>query len=199
MFWVFVSVQGLSPVAASRGHFSSRGAGLSLSRPLLLQSTGSRRAGSVVVAHGLSCSVACGIFPDQGSNPCPVHWQADSQPLSHQGSRICFLYSEKSPYTEAAPREEIPPSHERLTTELKGEGDFAFVILVERQHRMGSWHCWFGRWFYQFSLASAGEKGFLLTFLYIHSFLVLILSPWWLWMVIKKKESQLWVFCFTPD
>ena len=35
-------------------------------------------AGSVVVAHGLSCSAACGIFPDQGSNPCPLHWQADS-------------------------------------------------------------------------------------------------------------------------
>ena len=34
--------------------------------------------GSVVVAHGLSCSTACGIFPDQGSHPCPVHWQADS-------------------------------------------------------------------------------------------------------------------------
>ena len=33
---------------------------------------------SVVVARGLSCSVACGIFPDQGSNPCPLHWQADS-------------------------------------------------------------------------------------------------------------------------
>ncbi|KAJ8776611.1 hypothetical protein J1605_015200 [Eschrichtius robustus] len=48
--------------------------------------TGSRRAGSVVVAHGPSCSVACGIFPDQGSNPCPLHWQADSQPLRHQGS-----------------------------------------------------------------------------------------------------------------
>ena len=44
--------------------------------------------GSVVVAHGLSCSVACGIFPDQGSNPCPLHWQADSQPLRHQGSPI---------------------------------------------------------------------------------------------------------------
>ena len=27
--------------------------------------------GSVVVAHGLSCSAACGIFPDHGSNPCP--------------------------------------------------------------------------------------------------------------------------------
>ena len=37
-------------------------------------------------AHRLSCSAACGIFPDQGSNPCPLHWQADSQPLCHQGS-----------------------------------------------------------------------------------------------------------------
>ena len=45
-------MQGLSLVAASRGHSSSRCAGLSLSRPLLLRSTGSRRAGSVVVAPG---------------------------------------------------------------------------------------------------------------------------------------------------
>ena len=84
--WVFVSVRGLSLVVASGGHSSSRCAGLSLSWPLLLWSTGSSRAGSVVVAHGPSCSVACGIFPDQGSNPCPLHWQADSQPLCHQGS-----------------------------------------------------------------------------------------------------------------
>ena len=54
---------------------------------------GSRRAGSVVVAHGLSCSTACGIFPDQGSNPCPVHWQADSYPLRHQGSPHHCLFS----------------------------------------------------------------------------------------------------------
>ena len=71
---------------ASGGHSSSRCAGLSLSRPLLLRSTGSRRPGSVAVAHGPSCSEACGIFPDQGSNPCLLHWQADSQPLRHQGS-----------------------------------------------------------------------------------------------------------------
>ena len=31
---------------------------------------------SVVVAHGFSCPVSHGIFPDQGSNPCPLHWQA---------------------------------------------------------------------------------------------------------------------------
>ena len=87
-------VQGPSLVAASGGHpssrcgghSSSRCVGLSLSRPLLLRGTGSRRAGSVVVAHGPSCSVACGILSDQGSNPCPLHWQADSQPLCHQGS-----------------------------------------------------------------------------------------------------------------
>ena len=30
------------------------------------------------MAHGLSCSAACGIFPEQGSNPCSLHWQADS-------------------------------------------------------------------------------------------------------------------------
>ena len=29
--------------------------------------------GSVVVAVGLSCSVAGGVFPDQGSNPCLLH------------------------------------------------------------------------------------------------------------------------------
>ena len=84
--WVFASVWGLSPVVASGGHSSSWCAGLSLSWPLLLQSTGSKRAGSVVVAHGSSCSAACGILPEQGSNPCPLHWQADSQPLHHQGS-----------------------------------------------------------------------------------------------------------------
>ena len=93
--WVFISVRGLSLVAASGGHSSSRCGGLSLSRPLLLRSTGCRRAGSVIVAHRPSCSAARGIFPDQGSNPCPLHRQADSQPLRHQGSPervflLCF-------------------------------------------------------------------------------------------------------------
>ena len=88
-------MQGLSLVATSRGHSSSRCAGLSLSRAFLLRSTGSRRAGSVVVAHGPSRSAACGILPDQGPNPCPLHWQADSQPLRHQGSPILGFYFAK--------------------------------------------------------------------------------------------------------
>ena len=85
-------MRGLSLVAASGGRSSSRCAGLSLSRPLPSRGTGSRRAGSVVVAHGPSCSAACGIFPDQVSNPCPLHWQADSQPLRHQGSPLYFYF-----------------------------------------------------------------------------------------------------------
>ena len=58
--------------------------GSSVHRPQQLWCTGSvvvargpQSTDSVVVAHGLSCSVACGIFPDQGSNPCPLHQQAD--------------------------------------------------------------------------------------------------------------------------
>ena len=58
---------------------------------LLLQSMGSRHTG-----FG-SCRVwapqlwptglvaTCGNFPDQGSNLCSWNWQADSQPLDHQG------------------------------------------------------------------------------------------------------------------
>ena len=42
--------------------------------------------GSVVVAYRLSSYKACGIFLDQGSNPCLLHWQEDSLPLSHQES-----------------------------------------------------------------------------------------------------------------
>ena len=40
-----------------------------------LQSTG-----SMVVAHRLSCSTACGLFPDQGLNLRLPHSQADSLP-----------------------------------------------------------------------------------------------------------------------
>ena len=81
-------------------------AGFSLRWLLWLQSTGSQAheasvvaarglrscgypvssTGSQVVANWPSCSVACGILPDPGSNPHPLCWQADSQTLSHQGS-----------------------------------------------------------------------------------------------------------------
>ena len=40
------------------------------------------------VAPGPSCLGRGGILLDQGWNPCPLHWQADPQPVDHQGSPI---------------------------------------------------------------------------------------------------------------
>ena len=69
---------------------------------LLLQSMGSRaqqlpplgsRAESQQLWHMGSVVPWCvGVFPDQGSNLYLLHWQADSLPLSHQGSP-CRLFS----------------------------------------------------------------------------------------------------------
>ena len=44
------------------------------------------------MAHGLSCCVACGILPDQGSKLCLLNWQADSSSQSHQGSLISLFF-----------------------------------------------------------------------------------------------------------
>ena len=51
-----------------------------------LQSIGS------VVVHRLSCFRACGIFLEERSIPCPLHWRADSQPLDHKGSPKMIFY-----------------------------------------------------------------------------------------------------------
>ncbi|XP_054946508.1 DIS3-like exonuclease 2 isoform X5 [Physeter macrocephalus] len=46
-------------------------------------------AGSAAMAHGPSRSTACGILPaDRGTNLSPLHQQADSQPLRHQGNPL---------------------------------------------------------------------------------------------------------------
>ena len=61
-------------------------------RPWVLALQHLQLVGSVLVTCWLRCSVACGIFPDQGSNPCPLQWQAGSSPPDHQGSpHKCFL------------------------------------------------------------------------------------------------------------
>ena len=85
--------------------------GFSLQRLLLWQSTNSRlhrlqqsrhmglivrgprlqSTGSIVGVHGLSCSATCGIFLNQGSNWCLLHCQADSLPLTFQGSPLQYF------------------------------------------------------------------------------------------------------------
>ena len=62
------------------------------------------------MACGLSCSTARGIFLDQGSNLCILHWQVDSLPLSHQGRPLSYPLSVKWAQimgTMSLPREEV--------------------------------------------------------------------------------------------
>ena len=61
-------------------------------RASVVVALGLRTCCSQALEHRVSRSTACGIFPDQGSNPRLLPWQADSLPLSHLGSpRFCFL------------------------------------------------------------------------------------------------------------
>ena len=105
-FLVFVAAQAFSLVVGSRGYSLLQCVGFSLQWLLLLQSMGAgarglqglrymgsgvaapglQSTGLVTVAHGCRCSMACGLFPDQGLNPCLPHWQADALSLSHKGS-----------------------------------------------------------------------------------------------------------------
>ena len=85
---VFVAVRGLSLVVESRSYFLLQWVGFSSHWLLLLQGTGSRYAGfrSRGVRSHLLC-VACGIFPDQGSNHSFGRWI----PIC-QGSPLSFLF-----------------------------------------------------------------------------------------------------------
>ena len=45
------------------------------------------------MAHRLGDLAACGLFPDQGLDPCLLHWWADSLPLSPQRSPLSLSLS----------------------------------------------------------------------------------------------------------
>ena len=81
LHWVPVAARGLSPDAASRGYSLVVVCGfLSVMSSLIAENGLWSSQVSVAAARGLSWPTACGIFLDQGSNPCLQHWQADSQP-----------------------------------------------------------------------------------------------------------------------
>ena len=78
---LFVAVRGLLIAVPSGWEEWALGARASVVVACGLGSCGSQalecKLSSVV--RGLSSfPAACGIFPDQGSNLCPLHWQADS-------------------------------------------------------------------------------------------------------------------------
>ena len=96
---VSVAVFRLSLVTESRGHSLLWCTGFSLLWLLLLHSTGSGHTGfsscsmqTQQLWHmGFSCSMACEISRDQGSDPCPLHWQVNSYLLYYKESPVHFL------------------------------------------------------------------------------------------------------------
>ena len=90
LHWVSIAAQGLLCSCSARpshcsGFSCCRAHGQGL-RASVVAACGLWSTGSVAVAYRLCCSTACEIFLDQGSNPCPLHWQVGSYPLCHQGS-----------------------------------------------------------------------------------------------------------------
>ena len=67
--WVFAAVHGLSLAVASRVYSLT-------AVPCGMQARGAQAL--AVVVHRFSCPATCGTLPDQGSNPRPLRWQADS-------------------------------------------------------------------------------------------------------------------------
>ena len=56
---------------------------------------GFQSSGPVIVVHGLSCSSACGIFQDQGLNPCLQHWWVDSSTTEPPGKPMEYYLAIK--------------------------------------------------------------------------------------------------------
>ena len=54
---------------------------------------GLKSAGSVVVAYGLTCSMACGLFLEQGLNLYPLHWERILNHSTREAPRTSFIYS----------------------------------------------------------------------------------------------------------
>ena len=117
-FWlwrVFVAVFELSLIAVTRGYSLVVVSGLLMAVASFIAEQGLQGAWNSVgaaggfgiwgswalgfwlcsLAHGLSCSAACGLFPDQGSNRCPLHCKVTRSEKCNQGIPL-FLHFQRS-------------------------------------------------------------------------------------------------------
>ena len=86
------------------------------------------------MVHGLSCSSACGIFPDQGSNSCPC---IGRQILNHYAAReVCLLPPSPLPLLSFfPPSPSLPPSLSPIS----------FLLLPSRQPQSEAIHSLLGK------------------------------------------------------
>ena len=117
---------------------------------------------STVMMRGLTCSEACGIFPHQGLNPRLLHWQADSLPLSHQGSPVklfllsftyCSFWKEFSTCSPCLKRGDLccfplrmEYLHKLFGILLHGRFFFSFMYLIIYLCKYGLLHIYFILW-----------------------------------------------------
>ena len=72
--------------------------GLLIAVASLVAEHGLQSSGSAVMAHGLSCSVAYGIFQEPGIKPCFLHWKHWA---TRESERCCcvWLFETHGPYS----------------------------------------------------------------------------------------------------
>ena len=100
-----------------------------------VQPPGVQSTGLIVMAHGLSCSTACGIFPDQGLNLCLLHWQADFLLLTHQETAAEDIKKRWQQYTEELYKKDLndPDNHDGVITHLEPD-----ILEFEVKWALGS-------------------------------------------------------------
>ena len=81
----------------------------------------------------ISISLSMEIFLDQGLNPCPLHWQADCLPLSHQGSprilkQVAYPFSRVT--CQPRNRTSVPCIARRLTAQLSQEAHMCVYVYT---------------------------------------------------------------------
>lgn len=97
----------------------------------------------MVAAHGLRCSKACEIFPDQGLNPYLLHWQVDSSPLRKPRSSILQLRKprpgEVTALDQCEQRGEADAAMETLQAHL---GTLSSSVVLSDCHPAGPQDSW---------------------------------------------------------
>ena len=117
------------------GEWASHRRGFSCFGARALGALGSRA--SVAAARWLStgeqvkaCSAACGVFPGQGPNPCPLHCLVESYPPGHQSSPPVVLTVQKIPRVSGA----VSQEPQRYTGHLNDQIDI-FPVNGNAAHR----------------------------------------------------------------
>ena len=82
------------------------------------------------MTHKISYSTACRIFPDQGLNPCPLHWQAGR-----------FFYTappgKSQSYYSNSPSRRFCHAYQRLSVSLTDLHPLFYFILLTNPGKLG--------------------------------------------------------------